>query len=74
MFQVLITEWIRFKKFAVAGGNIEIIKLCEQNHSSFEGACEAAIQFHRNDIFRYIYENEIEQFDEYNQSAPCEEI
>ena len=56
-------------KFAVAGGNIEIITLCEQNHSSFEGSCETAIQFHRNDIFRYIYDNEIEKIDENNQSA-----
>ena len=57
-------------KFAVAGGNLEIIKLCEQNHSSFEGSCEAAIEFHRNDIFQYIYDNKIEPLDEDDQSAP----
>ena len=44
-------------KFAVAGGNIEIIKLFEQNYSSFGEACESAIQFHLNNILRYIYNN-----------------
>ena len=46
-------------KFAVAGGNLQIIKLYEQNHLSFEGACEIAARFHRNEIFHYIYDNKI---------------
>ena len=60
-------------KFAVAGGNIEIINLCEQNQSSFKGSFEAGIEFHRNDIFRYIYDNKIERFSEYNQSTSHKE-
>ena len=40
---------------------MEIVKLCEQNQSSFEGSCEVAIRFHRNEIFHYIYENKIEK-------------
>ena len=62
MFQVLIVERIRFDKFAVAGGDIEIVKFCEKHYSSFEGSCTSAILFHRNNILPYIYENEIEQF------------
>ena len=46
-------------KYAVAGGNLEILHLCEQNHSTFEGSYEAAIKYHRNDIFHYLYETKI---------------
>ena len=31
---------------------------------------EASIRFHRNDIFQYIYDKEIEQFNENNQTDP----
>ena len=46
-------------KYAVAGGNLEIIHLCEQNNISFIEADEAAIEFHRNDIFYYLYDNNL---------------
>ena len=46
-------------KYAIAGGNLEIIHLCEQNDSSFEESYEAAVEFHQNDVFHYLYENEI---------------
>ena len=32
-------------KFAVAGGNLEIVKLCEKNHLSFEGSCEIYVLY-----------------------------
>ena len=41
-------------RYAIAGGNVEIIHICEQNHTSFYRAYETAIEFHRNDIFRYL--------------------
>ena len=44
-------------KFAAASGNPEIIHLCEQNYSTFEGSYEASIEFHRDDVFHYLYEN-----------------
>ena len=46
-------------KYAIAGGNLEIIHLCEHNDLLFEGVYETAIEFHRNDIFYYFYENKI---------------
>ncbi|KAH0795487.1 cask-interacting protein (caskin) 1,2 [Histomonas meleagridis] len=60
-------------RFAVASGSEEIIHLCEQNHSTFKGAYEAAIRFHQNDIFKYLYENKMEKFDgntQQNQNGP----
>ena len=54
-------------KYAIAGGNLEIIHLCEQNNSLFEGLCEAAIEFHRNDIFHYLYENKIIEFKDFTK-------
>ena len=47
-------------KYAVAGGNFEIVKLSEQNHSLFEESYEIAVRFHRNEIFHYIYDNKME--------------
>ena len=48
-------------KYAIAGGNLEIIHLCEQNNTLFEDALETAIQFHQNDIFYYYYDKKIEK-------------
>ena len=47
-------------KYAVAGGNKEIIKICEQKYAAFNGVCAAAVRFHRNDIFRNIYYKEMQ--------------
>ena len=46
-------------KYAIAGGNLEIIHLCEQNNSLFKEVFETAIEFHRNDIFYYFYDKKI---------------
>ena len=46
-------------KFAVTGENLEIVKLCEKNHLSFEGSCEIAVHFHQNEVFHYIYEGKM---------------
>ena len=50
-------------KFAFAGGNLEIIKLCEQIQTSFEGSIENAVRFHHNEIFQYLYDNKLEKID-----------
>ena len=49
------SNMINAGKYAVVGGNLEIFHLCEQNHSSFKESYEAAIKFHRNDFFHYLY-------------------
>jgi hypothetical protein len=43
-------------EFAVAGGNIEIIRRCQQESLDFSGTAHAAIAFHRNEIFDWLYE------------------
>lgn len=40
--------------YAVAGGNKEIIKICEDNKLSFDGTLTEAIQFHHKDIFEWL--------------------
>ena len=63
-------------KYAVTGGNMEIVKLCKQNHSSFEGLCEIAAHFHRNKIFLSFInkdDNKIEVVEE-SQLSYFEEI
>lgn len=40
--------------FAVAGGNLEIIHLCEQIECDFTNAINAALLFHQKDVFKYL--------------------
>lgn len=42
--------------FAVAGGNLEIIRLIEQSNCSFDGALQIAALYHRNKIFNWLLE------------------
>ena len=61
-FKFLIVNGSSIKNtgvFAVAGGNLEIFYICVQNHSSFDRSYETAIEYHRNDIFFYLYQNKI---------------
>jgi ankyrin repeat protein len=44
-------------QFAVAGGNIEIIRLCQQSGLNFFGTLHTAIKFHRNTIFDWLFES-----------------
>lgn len=43
--------------FAVAGGNAEIIHILEHNEWDFHRAPFIATQFHRNDIYTYLFES-----------------
>ena len=59
-------------KFAVAGENIEIIKLCEQSHSFSQESKEISILFHWNDVFKYIYGYENKVHDIIDQRSTTE--
>ena len=38
-------------KYVVSDSNLEIIHHFEPNQKTFEGSYDAAIEFHRNDLF-----------------------
>jgi ankyrin repeat protein len=40
--------------FAVAGGDIEIIRQCQQRDLDFSGALHVAVRFHRHDVFDWL--------------------
>ena len=46
--------------FAVAGGNFEIIHICEQINCDFTNAINAALLFHQKDIFNYLVNQEFD--------------
>ncbi|OHT14173.1 hypothetical protein TRFO_03247 [Tritrichomonas foetus] len=46
-------------KFAIAGGSIEIIRLCEQNGCNFLKAVQYCIRFHKSDIFEWVISNKL---------------
>ena len=50
-----ITEAVTIS--AVKGGCAAIIRLCLQNNGNFEKCLKAAAEYHRDDIFDWIYEN-----------------
>lgn len=43
-------------QFAVAGGNIEIIRICQQNCLNFAGTLHIAALFHRIEILEWLHE------------------
>lgn len=55
--------------FAVAGGNNEIIRLLQRANADFRGAGNIATLYHRNEIFKWIYdtiENDVTFVDKYH--------
>ncbi|OHT00823.1 hypothetical protein TRFO_07820 [Tritrichomonas foetus] len=55
--------------FAIAGGNIEIIRILQRENFNFSGAANIATIYHRNDIFRWIYDtivNDLSMVDKYH--------
>lgn len=44
-------------KFAVIGGNLEIIRICYQNKINLRNCHAIAIQYHQNNVFDWLQEN-----------------
>ena len=53
----------RIGKYAIAGGNEEIIHICNQEHSSFKKTVNIAIRFHHNPIAIWLIENKLDSID-----------
>ncbi|OHS93315.1 hypothetical protein TRFO_11949 [Tritrichomonas foetus] len=45
---------VTLPQFAVAGGNIEIIRLCQMNRLDFDGTIHYAALFHRTEILEWL--------------------
>lgn len=43
-------------KYAISGGNVEIVRLLEQKNKCFDDCHEFAAYFHNNDIYRWLCE------------------
>ena len=57
-------------RYAVSGGNVEIIKQCDLDESSeveLNNSIDASIEYFRFSIFNWIYDNKIEDFSIYTQ-------
>lgn len=52
--------------YAVAGGNVEIIHICEQNNFNFRRTLNAAFTFHRTNIAEWIIDNNKDEIDTSN--------
>ncbi|OHS96920.1 hypothetical protein TRFO_02040 [Tritrichomonas foetus] len=46
--------------YAIAGGNVEIIHLCEQKECNFTSTLKIAIQFHHHEIFKWLVETKLQ--------------
>lgn len=44
--------------FAIAGGNLEIVRILDQNNLNFADSLKIATSFHRHDVFLWLIENE----------------
>ena len=57
------------QKFAIEGGNVEIIHILEQKGAKFENLYMDAIGYHRNDIADWLYNNTNVKIPEYCDSS-----
>lgn len=61
IFKFLLMKKIEMNRFitffAIAGGNIEIIHLCEQNKCNFKNALKIAIMYRRNELIDWLIES-----------------
>lgn len=54
--------------FAIAGGNVEIIRICNQKKLSLSGTPQIASLFHRNDIIDWLIEGECQEAGDYTKN------
>jgi ankyrin repeat protein len=47
-------HFVTLAQMAVAGGNIEIIRLCQQYNLDFYATVHFGVKYHRNDIFNWL--------------------
>ena len=65
-FKFFITNYLndvnvdKLSLYAVSGGNLEIIHICNQYRFSFHGALAQAIKYHRHNLYSWIYENNLD--------------
>ena len=60
-FRYLLLQQVNVSKcakFAIIGGNTEIIRLVKQNEGDFSNLYHIAIKYHRYDIFKWLIMNE----------------
>lgn len=58
-------------KFAVGGGNNEIIRICEQKNCDFKDTVQVAIKYHHWEIFKWLISTERIEFDKINEYINC---
>ncbi|OHT15501.1 hypothetical protein TRFO_02813 [Tritrichomonas foetus] len=49
-------------KYAVAGGNFDIIQQCEKLNLDFSHTFKYSVKYHRNDVFDWLFENKRDSF------------
>lgn len=54
--------------FAIAGGNVEIIRICNQKKLNLAGTPQIASLFHRNNIIDWLIEGECQEIGDYTKN------
>lgn len=57
-------------RYAISGGNVEIIKQCEldiDNETEIKHSIDASIEYFRFSLFQWIYDNKLENFQQFTQ-------
>lgn len=54
----------------IVGGNVEIIRLAQQNRVDFEGSLSTCANYFRNDIFEWLFEMKGNNIDELTKQSP----
>jgi ankyrin repeat protein len=48
-------DFLTLPQLAIAGGNIEIVRICQQYRLDFQGTIHAAVRYHRHSIFDWLW-------------------
>lgn len=68
----LIRDQLSIMKFAIMGGNVEIIQILEQSHIQVDKTCiRYAIHYHRKEIFDWLLEQFPESHNDITLSKIC---
>lgn len=57
----------KLAQFAVGGGNVEIIHICEQIGCNFQDTLQVAIKYHRWEIFKWLISTNKIEYDKINE-------
>lgn len=62
--ETLVYQSLPLSNYAIAGGSLIFIRLAEQNSCHFMGALQIAAEYHKHDLFEWVFQNKSNELDD----------